>query len=76
MAANNHIRVSDRVKSLIDERRRDGESYNDALERILGGERDLTDGMGFWSDSDASDEARETHQRGEKVRSLSPTTLT
>ena len=64
MAADNHIRVSDQVKSLIDERRRQGESYNDALERILGGERDLTDGMGFWSDSEAGEEARETHERG------------
>lgn len=66
MAADNHIRVSDRVKSLIDDRRREGESYNDALERILGGERDLTDGMGFWSDTDAPDEARETHERGRR----------
>lgn len=66
MAADNHIRVSDQVKSLIDERRRQGESYNDALERILGGERDLTDGMGFWSDSEAGEEARETHERGKR----------
>jgi len=66
MAADNHIRVSDRVKSLIDERRHRGESDNDALERILGGERDLTDGMGFWSDSDADEEAREVHERGKR----------
>jgi len=66
MAADNHIRVSDRVKSLIDEHRHRGESYNDALERVLGGERNLTDGMGFWSDSDAGDEARETHERGKR----------
>ncbi|AXG05829.1 hypothetical protein DU500_04905 [Haloplanus rubicundus] len=66
MAADNHIRVSDRVKSLIDDRRREGESYSDALERILGDERDLTDGMGFWSDTDAAVEARETHERGKR----------
>lgn len=66
MSADKTIRVSDRVKSLIDDRRREGESYNDALERILGGERDLTDGMGFWSDSDAADEAREVHDRGKR----------
>lgn len=66
MAADNHIRVSDRVKSLIDERRHRGESYNDALERILGGDRDLTEGMGFWSDSEASEEARQTHERGKR----------
>jgi hypothetical protein len=65
MAANDHIRVSDRVKSLIDDRRREGESYDDALERILGGERNLTDGMGFWSDDEA-DEARKTHERGKQ----------
>jgi len=66
MAADHHIRVSDRVKALIDERRREGESYNDALERILGGERDLTDGMGFWSGTDADREAREVHERGKR----------
>lgn len=66
MAADSHIRVSDRVKSLIDERRREGESYNDALERILGEEHDLTDGMGFWSDTDAAEEARDTHDRGKR----------
>jgi hypothetical protein len=66
MAADNHIRVSDRVKALIDDRRRKGESYNDALERILGKERDLTGGIGFWSDSDAATEARETHDRGKR----------
>ena len=52
------------MKTLIDDQRREGESYNDTLERILGGERDLTGGMGFWSDSDAAAEARETHDRG------------
>lgn len=66
MAADDHIRVSERVKSLIDERRRRGESYNDALERILEGGRDLTGGMGFWSDSDAGEEAREVHERGRR----------
>jgi len=64
MAADNTIRVTDRVKTLIDERRREGESYSDALERILAGERGLTDGMGFWSDSDAAEEARDVHERG------------
>lgn len=66
MAADHHIRVSDRVKSLIDDRRRADESYNDALERILSDERDLTDGMGFWSDTDAADEARAVHDRGKR----------
>lgn len=66
MAANNTIRVTDRVKSIIDERRREGESYSDALERILSGDRDLTDGMGFWADSDAADQARAVHERGKR----------
>ncbi len=66
MAADNTIRVTDRVKSLIDDRRREGESYSDALERILRGERDLTGGMGFFADSDATEEAREVHERGKR----------
>jgi hypothetical protein len=66
MAADTTTRVTERVKSLIDERRREGESYSDALERILGGERDLTTGMGFWADSDAGDEALAVHGRGKR----------
>ena len=52
--ADEQIRVSDRVKRILDRQRREGESYNDVLERVLGntgGEFD--DGFGRWSDETA-----------------------
>ncbi|WP_226010866.1 antitoxin VapB family protein [Halomicrobium salinisoli] len=51
-AADEQIRVSDRVKRVLDQQRREGESYNDVLERVLDEERngDFYDGFGRWSD--------------------------
>lgn len=47
------IRVSDTVKRELDRRRREGESYNDVLQRILDDDRDLLAGFGRWSDDHA-----------------------
>lgn len=68
--ADEHIRVSERVKRAIERRRREGESYNDVLERTLAAgdvdtERDLLAGAGFWSDETA-DRARETREAYKK----------
>lgn len=53
-AADEQIRVTDRVKRELDRRRRDGESYNDVLERLVGGvEGDFEEGFGRWSDAHA-----------------------
>jgi len=62
--ADEQIRVSRTVKRLLDHRRRDDESYNDALKRILGedGERDLLAGFDRWSD-DHADRVREIHEK-------------
>lgn len=67
--ANEQIRVSDRVKKQLDRRRRDGESYNDVLERILDedGERDLLAGFGRWSDEHA-DYVREQREQAKEKR--------
>ena len=53
--ADEQIRVSDRVKRELDRLRREGESYNDVLERVLDEDRDgdFDDGFGRWSDEDA-----------------------
>ncbi len=51
--ADEQIRVSDAVKRELDQRRREGESYNDVLERLLADERDLLAGFGRWSDEQA-----------------------
>lgn len=74
--ADEQIRVSDRVKRELDRRRREGESYNDVLERVLDEERDgdFYDGFGRWSDEqarrvrDRRDEAKK--KRKERMRRL------
>ena len=61
-SADEQIRVSDAVKKELDRRRREGESYNDVLQRILEDDRDLLAGFGRWSD-DHADRVREARQR-------------
>lgn len=53
--ADEQIRVSDRVKRRLDRHRRAGESYNDVLERLLGGHTkgDFYDGFGILADEQA-----------------------
>jgi predicted CopG family antitoxin len=63
--ASEQIRVSDTVKREIERRRREGESYNDVLERMFSTDRDLLAGFGRWSDERA-DRARETREAYEE----------
>lgn len=53
--ADKQIRVSNRVKQLLDRRRQRNESYNDVLERILEEHAgaNFSDGFGLLSDDDA-----------------------
>jgi predicted CopG family antitoxin len=62
--ANEQIRVSDTVKRELDNRRREGESFNDVLERILDDDRDLFAGFGAFEGTDRGDAIREIHERG------------
>lgn len=65
--ADDHIRVSDEVKRKIDRRRREGESFNDALDRILGADdRDLLAGFGTWSEDTAA-HARDARERAKEA---------
>ncbi|WP_207591905.1 antitoxin VapB family protein [Halomontanus rarus] len=69
--ANEQIRVSGVVKRELESRRREGESYNDVLERILEeGDRDLLAGFGRWSDEHADHvrQRRETSKEKSKER--------
>lgn len=65
--ADEQIRVSGAVKREIDRRRREGESYNDVLERLfsLEPDRDLLAGFGRWSD-DRAERARENREAAEE----------
>jgi predicted CopG family antitoxin len=67
--ANEQIRVSDTVKREIERRRREGESYNDALERILDevDAGNFDDGFGRWSDEEA-DRVREGRRKAKEKR--------
>ena len=66
-AADEQIRVSETVKQEIERRRREGESYNDVLERMFSpaGDRDFLAGFGRWSDERA-DRAREVREKYKK----------
>jgi predicted CopG family antitoxin len=68
--ADEQIRVTDTVKRELDRRRREGESYNDVLQRMLEDDRDLLAGFGRWSDEQAERvrEARERSKQKSKDR--------
>ena len=69
-AASEQIRVSETVKQEIERRRREGESYNDVLERLFSpaGDRDFLAGFGRWSDerADRARKVREKHKKKSK----------
>lgn len=67
--ANEQIRVSETVKRKIDRRRREGESYNDVLERLFAEEDggDFYDGFGRWSDEEA-ERVREGRRQAKEKR--------
>ncbi|ELY48863.1 antitoxin VapB family protein [Natronolimnohabitans innermongolicus] len=74
-AANEQIRISDRVKRELERRKRENESYNDVLERVLeDSEAGFDDGFGILSDEQADRlrEGREnaTEKRRERMRRL------
>jgi predicted CopG family antitoxin len=63
--ADEQIRVSDTVKRELDRRRREGESYNDVLQRMLADDRDLLAGVGRWSDEHA-DRVRDSCEKSKQ----------
>lgn len=67
--ADEQIRVSKTVKRKIERHRREGESYNDVLERLLAEENagDFYDGFGRWSNEEA-DRVRERRQQAKEKR--------
>ncbi|WP_276274151.1 antitoxin VapB family protein [Haloarcula litorea] len=69
VTADEQIRVSNRVKRILDRQRREGESYNDVLERVLGESEagDFYDGFGRWSDEEA-ERVREQRERAKDER--------
>lgn len=74
--ADEQIRISDRVKKRLDNRRREGESYNDVLDRLLGdtAESDFDDGFGILSETQAEwireNRAEARERRKERMHDL------
>jgi len=67
--ADEQIRVSNTVKRELEKRKREGESYNDVLERVLDEKvvGDFYDGFGRWSDEEAQS-VREARQKAKENR--------
>lgn len=65
-AANKQIRVSEAVKRELDARRREGESFNDVLERMLDDDRDLLAGFGAFAGTDRAEAIRAVHEQGQE----------
>lgn len=67
--ANEQIRVSDTIKRELERRKREGESYNDVLERVFGKDPggDFYDGFGMLSDEQA-DRIREEREKDKQKR--------
>lgn len=67
--ADEQIRVSETVKRQIDRHRREDESYNDVLERLLAEEAagDFYDGFGRWSGEEA-ERVREGRRQAKEQR--------
>lgn len=65
VTADKQIRVSSRVKRILDRRRREGESYNDVLQRMLDEDDkgDFDDGFGRWTE-DQAQRVREQRRQG------------
>ena len=66
--ADEQIRVSERIKRTIERHQREGESYNDVLERLLDDEEsgDFYDGFGRWDDEKAEQVRNERQKAKEK----------
>ena len=62
--ADKQIRVSETVKRELDDRRREDESFNDVVERLLADDRDLLAGFGAFGDTDRAESIRAVHEQG------------
>jgi len=67
--ADEQIRVSNTVKRELEKRKREDESYNDVLERVLGEKAvgNFDDGFGRWSAEDAQS-VRKARKKAKKKR--------
>lgn len=67
-AADEHVRVSRETKERLRRRKREGESFNDVIERLLDDDRDLLAGFGAASERDGDTLAETVARRKEQSR--------
>jgi len=63
--ADEQIRISAETKRELKRRKREGESFEDVLERLLKDDRDLLAGFGSWS-RERAEKAREAREKGKE----------
>lgn len=76
--ADEQIRVSSTVKRELERRRREGDSFNDVLERMLSDERDLFAGFGAFKGTDRGESIQRVHEKGtqqssERIKDIAET---
>lgn len=64
--ADKHVRVSEENYERLKARRREGESFDAVVERLLDDDRDLLAGFGAWEGTDQREVVEELHERGER----------
>jgi len=67
-AADDHVRISGETKERLRRRKRAGESFNDAIERLLDEDRDLLAGFGAADGRDGDTLAETVARRKEKSK--------
>ena len=67
-AADDHIRISEETKERLRRRKREGESFNYAITRLLDEDRDLLAGFGAAADRDGDTLADTVARRKEKSK--------
>jgi predicted CopG family antitoxin len=65
-AADDHVRISSGTKERLRRRKREGESFNEVIERLLDEDRDLLAGFGAAEDRDGDTLAETVAHRKER----------
>jgi predicted CopG family antitoxin len=67
-AADDHVRISEENKERLRRRKREGESFNEVITRLLDEDRDLLAGFGAAADRDGDTLAETVARRKEKSK--------
>ncbi|USZ66959.1 antitoxin VapB family protein [Halorussus salilacus] len=64
--ADKHVRVSEENYERLKARRREDETFDDVVERLLADDRDLLAGFGAWEETDQRGVVEELHEQGKR----------